>query len=225
MSFESLSPQESSPKDVFIEALNKELSVMEQSGRISPGQAEEKRTAAALIEEGFSDDPTQDALIFSKAGIAGEKEIIGILDKSEDSFEEVEESEESPFKHAYFHAIRDRVVELQEKGELPEEFVKGVLERAAYVEGPFENEEDAEEKGLKFLEAIEPIAEFMRGLNNAEMHLLTFSGDIDLALETLKTKVDISEEKKKKTLDNLQVIRDQIDDHLERIRSARAQIV
>ena len=76
------SPEENkNPKDEFLCALNEELSAMEQSGRISLEQAEEKRKAAALIETGFSDDPKHDALMFSRAGIAGEKETIEILEK------------------------------------------------------------------------------------------------------------------------------------------------
>ncbi len=73
--------EKKNPKDEFLDALNEELSAMEQSGKISPEQAEEKRKAAALIETGFSDDPKHDALMFSRAGIAGEKEAIEILDK------------------------------------------------------------------------------------------------------------------------------------------------
>ena len=69
------------PQDVFRGALNEELTAMEQSGRLTPEQAEEKRQAAALIETGFSDDPKHDALIFSRAGIAEEKELIEIFDK------------------------------------------------------------------------------------------------------------------------------------------------
>ena len=69
------------PRDAFIESLDKELSAMEKSGRISAKQAEEKRKAAALIETGFSDDPAYDALLFLRAGIAEEKELIEIFDK------------------------------------------------------------------------------------------------------------------------------------------------
>ncbi|OHA58920.1 MAG: hypothetical protein A2571_00885 [Candidatus Vogelbacteria bacterium RIFOXYD1_FULL_44_32] len=145
------------------------------------------------------------------------------------SFESIPEEtsalEQSPFKDVYFQTIKNRVERLQEQGELPEEYVKGVLERAGYVEGPFENEGDAEEKGREFLSAVEPIAEFMRGLNNAETHLLNFSGDINIAMETLETKVDISEEKKIKISDDLQAIRNQVDNYLNKIKAARAQIV
>src|SRR3989344_7863219 len=69
------------PKDTFFNALNEELSVMEKSGRLTPEQAEEKRKSAALIETGFSDDPAYDALVFSRAGIADEKELVQIFDK------------------------------------------------------------------------------------------------------------------------------------------------
>ena len=69
------------PQDVFRGALNEELTAMEKSGRLTTEQAEEKRQAAALIETGFSDDPKHDALIFSRAGIAEEKELVGIFDK------------------------------------------------------------------------------------------------------------------------------------------------
>ena len=85
-------PQEEAPKlekveeaknqkDTFFNAINEELSAMEKAGRLSPEQAEEKRKSAALIETGFSDDPVYDALLFSRAGIADEKETIAIFDK------------------------------------------------------------------------------------------------------------------------------------------------
>jgi hypothetical protein len=61
--------------------LNDELSAMEKAGTISPKQAEEKRKNAELIETGFSDDPKYDALVFSRAGIATETELVAIFDK------------------------------------------------------------------------------------------------------------------------------------------------
>jgi len=73
---------EEAKKDLFINALNEELSTLEKSGRISSEQAEEKRKSASLIETGFSDDPKNDALLFSVAGIAGEKELIDIFSKN-----------------------------------------------------------------------------------------------------------------------------------------------
>ncbi len=75
-------------KDEFLGALNKELAAFEQSGRITSEQAEEKRKAAALIETGFSDDPKHDALMFSRAGIAGEKETIEIFEKKKSKEEQ-----------------------------------------------------------------------------------------------------------------------------------------
>lgn len=78
------SPTEKSPRDIFLDALNEELFSMENSGRISSEQAAEKRRAASLIEEGFSDDPKKDALLFAVAGIGGEEEIIKIIGGSRD---------------------------------------------------------------------------------------------------------------------------------------------
>ncbi len=69
------------PRDVFLGTLKDELSAMEKAGRISPKQAEEKRKNAELIETGFSDDPKYDALLFSRAGVANETELVAIFDK------------------------------------------------------------------------------------------------------------------------------------------------
>ena len=76
------SANEKVKKDLFIDALNKELCILEKSGRISSEQVEEKRKSAALIETGFSNDPKNDALLFSVADIAGEKELIDIFTKN-----------------------------------------------------------------------------------------------------------------------------------------------
>ncbi len=72
-------------RNVFLSALNKELAAMEQSGRLTPEQVEEKRQAAALIETGFSDDPRHDALMFARAGVAEEKEMILIMENQNKS--------------------------------------------------------------------------------------------------------------------------------------------
>lgn len=72
-------PEAASEKDVFQEALNDELIKMQEAGEISPDQAEEKRKAAALIETGFSNNQKHDALLFSRAGIADEKELIELF--------------------------------------------------------------------------------------------------------------------------------------------------
>jgi len=76
-------------KEAFINAINRQLEVMEQSGEITTEQADEKRQAASLIEVGFSNDPEYDAELFIKSGIIGEEEMIELLnrDKEEDSSE------------------------------------------------------------------------------------------------------------------------------------------
>jgi len=70
------------PQEVFLNALDEELSAMEQSGTITPDRSEGKRRSASLIETGFSDDPKHDALMFSRAGISEEREMIDILNRS-----------------------------------------------------------------------------------------------------------------------------------------------
>ncbi len=82
---------ERTSENEFLDALNEELSVMEQAGKITPEQAEEKRKEATLIETGFSKDPKYDALLFSRAGIADEEEMIKIFNKK--NAETQEESE------------------------------------------------------------------------------------------------------------------------------------
>jgi len=77
----SSSEENKNPKEVFLAALEEELSAMEQSGRITSKEAEEKIKSASLIETGFSDDPKNDALVFSNAGVAEEKEMLEILNK------------------------------------------------------------------------------------------------------------------------------------------------
>lgn len=77
-------PQQRTPEqEAFVVAVDKELSNMEGAGRISADQARKKREAALLIENGLSNDPEKDALLFCKAGIAGEEELIGILNERE----------------------------------------------------------------------------------------------------------------------------------------------
>ncbi len=88
MKFEQPSvPQESSEeqneeKDTFLSALNKKITEMQESGRISSEQAKGKRKAASLIETGLSDDPEHDAEIFALSGIAEEKEIVETFEKN-----------------------------------------------------------------------------------------------------------------------------------------------
>jgi len=68
---------EKNPKELFMEAVEAELSATD----ISEEDAEEKRKAAGLIEGGFSDDPERDAKLFVGAGRDSEKEVIKTLDQ------------------------------------------------------------------------------------------------------------------------------------------------
>ncbi len=69
------------PRDTFLNAVNIEINALEEAGRLTPEQASAKRESAALIEDNFSADPAQDALLFSRAGIADEAEMLEILNK------------------------------------------------------------------------------------------------------------------------------------------------
>lgn len=68
----------------FLNALNKELNSMIDSGMISPEQATEKRAVALVIDNGFSKNPEEDALSFARAGVIERKE-------NKDKFQEYKE--------------------------------------------------------------------------------------------------------------------------------------
>lgn len=76
--------QAQNSRDVFLIALNEQLIGMVESGILTAEQAKEKRTVADLFETGFSDDPRQDALEFSRVGTPGapgEKEMIEMFEE------------------------------------------------------------------------------------------------------------------------------------------------
>lgn len=127
-------------------------------------------------------------------------------------------------KEAYFQIIKKRVQELQEMGELTDAFAERTLTGYALVEGPFKNNSDAEKKGLSSLEmSVEPMAVYIRQLNNAEIKLLSFSGDVIVALESLE-KTDLSKEEKLRVSKDVREIGVEIENFTEKIRTARSLI-
>lgn len=68
------------PKAAFLVALEKELSVLQDSGKLTPEQVQEKGAAAWKIEKGFK-DPERDAKIFASIGIVNEEELMALLQK------------------------------------------------------------------------------------------------------------------------------------------------
>jgi len=107
-------------KDIFIDVLNEELLTLEKSGRISLEQAEGKRKSAALVETGFSDNPKNDALLFSIAGIAGEEELIDIFNKNK-----LKEKDNKDNKEASDNLkIKEKRKEVKEKEISEEELIK-----------------------------------------------------------------------------------------------------
>ena len=72
-----------SAKEKFVSALDTVLEQMQAQGVISAEQVADKRQAAQLIEEGFSENPQHDAEVFAHAGISDEKTLIGLFEKNQ----------------------------------------------------------------------------------------------------------------------------------------------
>ena len=145
MNFEQPPMPQEQPRDIFQKALNDELVKMETSGRLTSEQAEEKRRAAALIETGFSGDPKHDALIFSKAGIAEEKEMVDILNKAPENSSLSSEDEISPEeaespKNIFISVLDQELTAAVNKGEISLERAEEKRKSAAIIETGFSND-------------------------------------------------------------------------------------
>ena len=138
------------------------------------------------------------------------------------NFESTPAQERQP-KDIYFDVIKTRVEQLLKEGKIPEEYAAGLLERAGYVEGPFDSVEDATKKGGKFLETINPIIEFGNELNLAEEKLNSYLEHINQA-KRIAEEINLPEEKKSEILKNLQKNKEEVQEFLERIAKARSQI-
>ena len=73
--------EEKTPKEEFFSVIEQELPKMVRRGELTEEEAEEKRNSAALIEEGFSNNPQHDALMFLKTGKASEDEMLEMLQR------------------------------------------------------------------------------------------------------------------------------------------------
>ena len=73
--------KDDSAKEKFIRALDTVLEQMQDQGAMSAEQVADKRQAAQLIEEGFSENPQHDAETFAHAGVSDEKTLIGLFEK------------------------------------------------------------------------------------------------------------------------------------------------
>lgn len=132
-------------RDIFQKTLNDELLKMESSGRLTSEQAEEKRKAGALIETGFSGDPMHDALIFSKAGLAEEKEMVAVLNKAPENSSLSSEDEISPEetespKKIFFSALDQELVDAVNKGKISMERAEEKRKAAALIETGFSDD-------------------------------------------------------------------------------------
>jgi len=145
MNFEQPPMQREQPKDIFQKALDEELVKMETSGILTSEQAEEKRKAAALIETGFSNDPKHDALIFAKAGIAEEKEMVDVLNNASENSTPSSENEISPEeiespKNIFISALDQELTDAVDKGEISSERAEEKRKAAALIETGFSDD-------------------------------------------------------------------------------------
>ena len=117
-----------------------------------------------MIETGFSDDPKHDALVFSRAGIAGEKETIEILEKKESK--EEKSSPENPEQ-----LERNKLVEEHRRLDAEFDVVESEIDSFFRRPGPYRSpEDDAEISGLiakreKILEEIRKIEQALLDLD------------------------------------------------------------
>ncbi len=132
--------------------------------------------------------------------------------------------EEHNPKEVYFHTIKSRVDSLLSEGRLTDVYAAGVIERAGYVEGPFEDASAAEESAQGFLTAIETMAAFIDKLNLTEIQLVALSGDVELRKEEIAQREDFSEDKKRHVLEDLQGFTTEIDSFVKKVQAARSNI-
>lgn len=81
MSFE----QPKSQKEVFMDRVRLEVAKLVETGRLTEEQAELKLTNGEKVEEGFSDNPENDAEAFAYAGVATEEELVEMFNRQKDN--------------------------------------------------------------------------------------------------------------------------------------------
>jgi hypothetical protein len=77
MSFE----QPKSQKEVFMDKVRIEVKKFVDAGRLTEEQAEIKLANGEKVEEGFSDNPENDAETFAYAGVATEEELVEMFNR------------------------------------------------------------------------------------------------------------------------------------------------
>ncbi len=130
-------------------------------------------------------------------------------------------AEQSP-KDVYFQTIKYKVDALLSQGRLTEAYVAGVLERAGYVEGPFEDDAAARDSAEQFLSTVETVAAFIDKLNMAEMQCVAFAGEVELMKNEVSQKEGLAEGKKRQELEKLDQLSADIDTFVQRLQLARS---
>ena len=198
-------------RDVFLNALNKLLYDMEDSGEISPEQAGDKREAAARIEAGFSDNPEDDALNFVKAGIAKEQqEKKGEISPEDEKKEKEQEAKKEGtkkgdrYRDEYFEKMKDykpekkggkeasseaeKEAEAKEKPSWEKlEALRKELEKAR--EEYIKNDYEMDKKSNKFAKMFG----FRAGLGNFKEEIEEYKNNYEEALKKYKDAVIDSE--------------------------------
>ena len=146
---------------------------------------------------------------------------LGLVCTPNTNSESVSVDPETSPRDVFFQTVKKRVQKLQDDGWLPKGYANGLLERAGYIDGPFDDINDAQQSGVRFLESsAEPVAQLMRQLNSAEITLLKLSGDIALALENLDRAV-VSPKKKAEVSSGILSIDTEINNFVSRIQKLR----
>lgn len=158
-------------KAEYLEALDKELASLVESGRISPEEAKGKRERADQIETGFSDDLAHDALMFATAGVVSEKERIEIINKGrkdkpdfkgvnpsdfrtpydwEEKSDDLkaERSHDEKQKEEFLKALDKELVSMVRSGKISLEEAEGKRKRAELIETGLSD--DPEGKAISF---------------------------------------------------------------------------
>jgi hypothetical protein len=132
--------------------------------------------------------------------------------------------ERSP-KEVFFNIVKERLEEMKRRGQLPDVYADGVIERAGYIEGPFTGASEAVAKAEEYLRVVEPVADFYSHLNITESHILALSADVNLMVARSSERNELDEAKRQVITQKLEAFNQEISDFADKIKVIRSQIV
>ena len=125
----------------------------------------------------------------------------------------------------FFSKVKERVDELVEKGSIGEEYARGVLERAGYIETNFSD--DLEEDARKYLEgSVERIAKFNERIQQETEEVRNVIDRSRARLGVLGVGEGISEKKRvaiEEILDDLEGYGEEVDSFVERLKEMQGK--